>query len=102
LWKLSYAGTRQVASIASSALSVGQVNGLGKEKGQVIREVPMAVITVCQLQHICQGVSRRVVGLDCDGIATATGKCDPLRRQLASVQWAVREPEGVKMNGNLI
>ena len=87
-----------MASMATSALSIGQVDTLRKEKGQVIREVPMAVITVRQLQHICKGGSRRVVGLDCDGIAAATGKCNPLRRKHAGVQRTVREPEGVKMN----
>ena len=43
-------GTSQMASIAASAVSIGQVRTLRKEKGKVIREVPMAVITVCQLQ----------------------------------------------------
>jgi hypothetical protein len=61
-----------MASIAASVLSIGQVDALRKEKGQVIREVPMAVITVCQLQHICKGGSRRVVGLDFNRLTADT------------------------------
>jgi len=44
-----------MASIAASALSIGKVGALRKEKGQVVREVPMAVITVCQLRSLWGG-----------------------------------------------
>jgi hypothetical protein len=41
---------RHITRYSASALSIGQVDAPRKEKGQVVREVPMAVIIRSQLQ----------------------------------------------------
>jgi hypothetical protein len=69
-----------MAPVAASALSIGQVDALRKEKGQVIRKVPMTVIAVRQLQHICKTVSTRVVRIDFDGLTAETSKRIPFVR----------------------
>jgi hypothetical protein len=91
-----------MALIPASTLSRGEVSTLREEHRQVIREVPMAVITVCQLEHIYQGVSRRVVALDITRFTAIPGKCFPLLCQHDGVQLAVGEPQGVIVNGNVI
>jgi hypothetical protein len=42
------------------------------------------------------------MGLGFDRPTTSTGKCLPLRCHHVSVQLAVREPQGVKLNWKLI